>query len=198
MRLRQLGHRAIFPPCAAALLLLLSGCYSKHLLYPEAWPPVTEARDIESRLIGKYSCIGEIAQTRLGLRTKGSIADFLIGGATPPDCAYIEIVKARPEEVTIRFMFGNSWLYADHAVTERSFKKGEGYNVEDGWLVLRSIGGWEAEDIFAAHESQTARLSVDVKGDLIVKQSVTVIATIMIVIPTGSSATEWGKFDRLE
>ncbi len=182
--------------CALVLLLPLSGCSINNLSYPEYWPQMTESRDIESVIAGKYSCKGEIVRRRDGSWMQGFADEFLIEGTrylTPglsPYCQHIEIQRVSSEEITIRFMKHNN------EITQRRFKKDLDYHTEDGWIVLKSYRS-DAKEFYLYHGTRMPRLTVNREKDLIIKETIKEILAIPLIL-VGEFSTEWGRFNRLK
>ena len=175
-----------------SVLATAMGCYIKNPKYPQSWPTVGKSKEIESQIEGKYLCAGEIVESNTALWPKRSVTDFLIGGKNPPACEMFEIRRATPDTIEIRY-FGY-----DADGKKQIFKRGEGYHVEDNWVVLKSTGAFVAENIVMAHDSITPRLTTNSENDLIIKSKNAMAGTIMIIIPAGTFGSDWGKFTRQE
>jgi len=189
MSRRPIVRAILALPMTSLLLLFSVGCHTVHPSYPSTWPKVTEVRDIENLLVGSYSCSGEIITTDTGLWTKTSITGFLIGGKNPPFCEHIEILRPEPSTLVIRF------LNSDTEITKKTYQKDSSYHIRQGWVELSGYGEWVGE-MGVAHESQTPLLSQDSEKNLIIKQKIS-MAGLLIIVPVGTSGTEWGKFERL-
>jgi hypothetical protein len=177
----------------AAVIVFALGCFSKNPSYPISWPQTTGSNDIESRIEGSFYCSGEITESNMGLWGMKSITDFLIGGLNSPTCDYVEIRKVQPNEMEIRFM-----NYRDLGVEfmKRNYKKNRDYRVEDNWIVLKPCVSWGGEDVVFARGSVTPHLTIDVEQGLIIRAKNTTAGIIFLVIPIGSSGTDWGRFNR--
>jgi len=175
----------------AAVIVFALGCFSKNPSYPISWPQTTGSNDIESRIEGSFYCSGDVVNSNMGLWDMKSITDFLIGGLNSPTCDYLEIHNVQPNEMEIRFM-----NYSGVEFMKRNYKKNRDYRVEDNWIVLKPCVSWGGEDVVFARGWVTPRLTIDVKQDLIIRAKNKTAGIIFLVIPIGSSGTDWGRFNR--
>jgi hypothetical protein len=192
-RIRTTVVKSRWSVLPALVMFLASGCVFKNPGYPQSWPQLTTANEIEKQIEGSFMCSGEdvlpeVWHDKIG-RAK-TLPEYLIGGKSPLFCEYIEIQFLAPDELVIRFMQMGSEAY------KQIYKKSKDYEVEDKWIVLKSRGSWAAEDIVLAHESVSSYLTINVERDLVVKEKSSVAGTIMVVIPVGGSTTQWGRFKR--
>jgi hypothetical protein len=176
-----------------AVIVFTLGCFSKHPSYPISWPQTTGLNDIESRIEGSFYCSGETIESNMGLWDMKSITDFLIGGLNSPTCDYVEIRKVQPDEMEIRFI---NYRNLGVEFMKRIYKKNRDYHVEDNWIVLKPCVSWGGEDAVFARGSVTPHLTIDVEQGLVIKAKNTTAGIVFLVIPIGSSGTDWGRFNR--
>lgn len=175
---------------SAAMILFSLGCFSKNPSYPISWPQTIGSNEIESQIEGSFLCSGDIIKSDMGLWDMKSITGFLIGGENPPICDYVEISKVQSNEMEIRFMESGA------EIMRRNYKKNKDYRVEDNWIVLKPCVSWGGEDVIFARGSVTPHLTIDVKQNLIIRAKNTTAGVVFLVIPIGSSGTDWGRFNR--
>ncbi|MEN8251277.1 MAG: hypothetical protein ABFS32_20260 [Bacteroidota bacterium] len=174
-------------------LFSLTSCLNKHPEYHKDWPQIKKNADIEKEIIGEYSCYGHNVHSKMGLWEPSTLPSYLMDCKSPPRCYSLRINKLRENALELLFVEDDG-----NIILRKLIKKDKDYTVNKNWIVLNGNISSAAEDVVVAWSHSKPNLTIDEVGNLIVKSSVTTFGTIMVVIPVGSTGTDWGRFNRLD
>lgn len=175
-----------------AILLLIfisisiSGCISKQI-YPDKWDKlISKDSNIEELIIGSFNCKSKNKNSGYYSYLHHSFNMNI----SNEDCHTVNLKKIKLGTLTISILKNNKVISSKELILNKD------YINKNGLLALKSKDEF-ANDIFVGYGTSKKVLTIDIKGNIIVKSTGYAIGTVLIAIPFYTSTENWTIFERL-
>ncbi len=178
-------------PCLFITFLFgLSGCFSKSPEYPATWPALTQVNNVETEITGSFACHGSDVKIEPNLDKSYPLQSFFVFDDPNLWCNKLEIHRVS-DGLEFSYMINTA------AVKKQKYLKDQDYKVKDGWIEIEPVSEWLTSGIVDARTSVKRYLTVNAKGDLVVRAKRSTVELVFYIPAMGTSDVFWVTSKRI-